>query len=163
MRESETIREGRLSNETKPKKNSERNGKNISKRQSWAKGTLPNKKTPWTEQFGKKVLEKQGWVKGTGLGAQRSGIAEPIEADGQSSRDKRGLGYIGEKLNRNVKAAKRRAENDVYIATVYDDHDELDSKWRTPDQLEIKYRPPRVEFSSAINSFEKMTPSESSK
>lgn len=48
--------------------------------------------------YGSKILRSQGWADGKPLGregSRQSGLAEPLEADGQ--RDKKGIGYLGEK------------------------------------------------------------------
>lgn len=39
-------------------------------------------------------MEEKGWREGTGLGPSSSGIARPLEAEGQSSHCKAGLGYV---------------------------------------------------------------------
>lgn len=39
-------------------------------------------------------MKEKGWKEGTGLGRTSSGIPEPVEAEGQSSHCKTGLGYI---------------------------------------------------------------------
>lgn len=44
--------------------------------------------------FGSKVLKKSGWREGSGVGASNQGISEPLEAEGQHPRSKKGLGYI---------------------------------------------------------------------
>ena len=43
--------------------------------------------------FGSKVLKKSGWREGSGVGASNQGISEPLEAEGQHPRSKKGLGY----------------------------------------------------------------------
>ena len=48
--------------------------------------------------YGSQILRSQGWEDGNPLGregSRQSGLAEPLEADGQ--RDKKGIGYLGEK------------------------------------------------------------------
>lgn len=48
--------------------------------------------------YGSKILKAQGWEEGKPLGregSRQSGLAEPLEADGQC--DKSGIGYLGEK------------------------------------------------------------------
>ena len=44
--------------------------------------------------FGSKVLKKSGWREGSGVGASSQGISEPLEAEGQHPRSKKGLGYV---------------------------------------------------------------------
>ena len=38
-------------------------------------------------------MKEKGWKEGTGLGKSSTGIAEPLEADGQTPYCKAGLGY----------------------------------------------------------------------
>ena len=48
------------------------------------------------------MMEKMGWDDTQTLGAStKEGLKEPIEAEGQSARERRGLGYYGQKLHRN--------------------------------------------------------------
>ena len=55
-----------------------------------------------TKGFGRKMMKKMGWDDGQRLGSQtRKGLLDPLEAEGQSSREKKGFGYHGEKLKRN--------------------------------------------------------------
>ena len=42
--------------------------------------------------IGRKVLTRQGWREGRGLGPKQAGMAEALENDGQTSKDKKGLG-----------------------------------------------------------------------
>jgi len=50
--------------------------------------------------MGRRVMEAAGWRDGAGLGPDGGGLAEALdgEDDGQSSRDKGGLGFHGEKI-----------------------------------------------------------------
>lgn len=73
-----------------------------------------------TKGFGGQILRKQGWREGGSLGSSQKGITEPVFAEGQLPKCKRGLGYYGEKLQRHVKQPKVKR----IISTVYD---ELDS------------------------------------
>ena len=71
---------------------------------------------------------KQGWKPGQSLGSSQPGITEPIEAEGQANpKERRGFGYHGEKLNRQVGASSSRGagskgrENLKHkLSTVYD-------------------------------------------
>ena len=96
--------------------------------------------------FGSKQLHKHGWRKGSGVGSWKTGISEPVEAEGQKPFERKGLGYYGEKLNRNVKRPKRRAERDVIISTVYDEKDEDDNVFRNRGPHTLKYKDMTVDF-----------------
>jgi len=41
-----------------------------------------------TRGFGSRILRRHGWSAGTGLGTARTGIAEPVEAEGQKPFEK---------------------------------------------------------------------------
>ncbi len=41
---------------------------------------------------GRKVMERQGWNEGQGIGKHASGMTDALDNEGQTSRDKRGLG-----------------------------------------------------------------------
>ena len=79
-----------------------------------------------TKGFGGQIMRKQGWEEGGSLGSSQKGIKEPVVAEGQFPKCKRGLGYYGEKLQRHVKRPK--AERDVIISTVYDEPDSSEEK-----------------------------------
>lgn len=100
-----------------------------------------------TKGVGRKILEKQGWQEGQGLGSTIKGIAEALENDGQNPRDRKGFGYRGEKLVRPIGKCKR-AEREVLISTVYDDHSQTDPQdplLRRGHHYHIKYRD-KVDF-----------------
>ena len=78
----------------------------------------------FTKGFGGRLMRQQGWKEGKGLGASQVGRAEPVSADGQAPHSKRGLGYFGEKLERNVQVKRPRADREVKISTIYDEPDE---------------------------------------
>lgn len=63
-----------------------------------------------------------------GLGSSFKGMADALDSDWKHPRDRKGLGYRGEKLVRYGQSAqrKRRAEGEVLISTVYDDPAETD-------------------------------------
>eukprot|EP00500_Bicosoecida_sp_ms1_P004986 CAMPEP_0203833046 /NCGR_PEP_ID=MMETSP0115-20131106/72312_1 /ASSEMBLY_ACC=CAM_ASM_000227 /TAXON_ID=33651 /ORGANISM="Bicosoecid sp, Strain ms1" /LENGTH=148 /DNA_ID=CAMNT_0050742117 /DNA_START=1 /DNA_END=443 /DNA_ORIENTATION=- len=42
--------------------------------------------------FGAKMLAKMGWRAGEGLGAERQGVAVPVEANGNLGNDRTGIG-----------------------------------------------------------------------
>lgn len=51
-----------------------------------------------TRGFGRRLMEAQGWKEGKGLGRNSAGLPYAIDSDGQHPRNKKGLGYYGEKL-----------------------------------------------------------------
>ncbi|CAK8690586.1 unnamed protein product [Clavelina lepadiformis] len=52
-----------------------------------------------TKGSGRHIMQKFGWEDGKTLGSGRvKGLSEPIAAEGQSSRERKGFGYHGEKL-----------------------------------------------------------------
>uniref|UniRef100_A0A1I7U7Z3 G-patch domain-containing protein n=1 Tax=Caenorhabditis tropicalis TaxID=1561998 RepID=A0A1I7U7Z3_9PELO len=103
---------------------------------------------------GGKMLTKMGWKPGSGLGKNEQGkivpVAVYVEEDGQSSREKTGFGYRGEKLSRLVQKQPVRH----VIASVFDEKTDLiqsDSKeiddssvkellFRSLDATTMKYR-----------------------
>lgn len=99
-----------------------------------------------TKGFGRKILEKQGWSEGAGLGSTIKGMADALDSDWKHPRDRKGLGYRGEKLVRYGQSArrKRRAEEgEVLISTVYDDPavtDPVEPLLRRNDLSYIKHR-----------------------
>ena len=98
-----------------------------------------------TKGFGRKILEKQGWSEGTGLGSTFKGMADALDNDWKHPRDRKGLGYRGEKLSRHGLLArkKRKAENEVLISTVYDnpaETDPMEPLLRRHDPSYIKHR-----------------------
>lgn len=90
----------------------------------------------YTRGFGGRLMRKLGWKEGGSLGSSQLGVTEPVVADGQLPKCKRGLGYYGEKLERHVKRPK--AERNVIISTIYDEPDReevnLFESWG-PDKL----------------------------
>lgn len=91
-----------------------------------------------TRGFGSQVMKKHGWEEGSSLGSSQVGIKEPVLADGQFPKCKRGLGYYGEKLERHVK--RPRAERDVIISTVYDKLEgQEDPLFQSPGPDKLKY------------------------
>lgn len=91
-----------------------------------------------TKGFGSQVMKKHGWKEGNSLGSSQVGIKEPVVADGQFPKCKRGLGYYGEKLERHVK--RPRAERDVIISTVYDEPDSQEENvFQSPGPDKLKY------------------------
>ena len=66
----------------------------------------------YTKGFGRKIMEKLGWNDQQSLGPKNMGLLEPLEAEGQSSREKIGLGYHGEKLNRGANEVNSPQQTD---------------------------------------------------
>eukprot|EP00058_Branchiostoma_floridae_P017995 XP_002603484.1 hypothetical protein BRAFLDRAFT_220106 [Branchiostoma floridae] len=81
-----------------------------------------------TKGLGRKIMERQGWRDGEGLGSWKKGPADALGNEGQGPWDKRGFGFFGEKLDRQVGGNKRRrVEKDVVISTMYDEPYQLDN------------------------------------
>ncbi|XP_057370301.1 G patch domain-containing protein 3-like [Daphnia carinata] len=95
-----------------------------------------------TKGIGRRLMEKQGWRDGLGLGVAQKGIAQPIESDGQKPRERKGLGYFGERLPR-FRVANSSKAKCVFIATAYDspaDTDPPESLNRRNQPTTMKYR-----------------------
>ncbi|KAI9565010.1 hypothetical protein GHT06_008752 [Daphnia sinensis] len=95
-----------------------------------------------TKGIGRRLMEKQGWRDGLGLGVAQKGIAKPIESDGQKPRERKGLGYFGERLPPFRVANSSKAKS-VFIATAYDspaDTDPPESLNRRNQPTTMKYR-----------------------
>lgn len=76
-----------------------------------------------TKGIGRRLMEKQGWRDGAGLGRFQKGISKPIESEGQKPKERKGLGYFGERIPTFVgsnRLAKAEQRNGAFIATVYD-------------------------------------------
>lgn len=75
-------------------------------------------------------MERAGWHDGEGLGSSVTGMAEALTADGGklSSKDKAGLGYVGEKIERDPskRFASTSQQSNIRITTAYDNPDETD-------------------------------------
>ncbi|KAK7488497.1 hypothetical protein BaRGS_00020282 [Batillaria attramentaria] len=98
-----------------------------------------------TKGIGRKILEKQGWTEGEGLGSTIHGIADALDNEGQHPRDKKGLGYRGEKLVKygSSVSRKRKHEGEALITTVYDNPtatDPVEPLLRRNDPSYIKHR-----------------------
>ncbi|XP_052247176.1 G patch domain-containing protein 3-like [Dreissena polymorpha] len=92
-----------------------------------------------TKGVGRRILETQGWTDGEGLGSTIRGRAEALDSEGQNPRDRKGLGYHGEKLNRNPGRAQRK----VVISTIFDNPLETDPNEplkRRHEPYHLKYR-----------------------
>jgi hypothetical protein len=98
-----------------------------------------------TKGVGRKIMEKQGWKEGSGLGSTIKGIADALDTEGQHPRDRKGLGYHGEKLVRYGLSApkKRRPEGGVIISTIYDNPSQtnpVETLHRRKDETYVKHR-----------------------
>lgn len=80
-------------------------------------------------------MEKHGWRDGSGLGRSEKGIATPIESEGQKPKERKGLGYFGEKIPHF--ARKSNPTGGTRIATIYDNPNETD-----PPELLLQRNPP---------------------
>lgn len=84
----------------------------------------------YTKGFGRKILEKQGWKEGNPIGVEsRKGLIDALDNDGKNPKDKRGIGYYGEKIDREdtIKKKKLKFEHEhrnqsYFIASKFDNH-----------------------------------------
>ena len=112
MRRENDLRSGRLSNETDPEH------RRIGVFEKHTKG------------IGRRLLERAGWRDGQGLGSSVEGMSEALTTDNSklSVKDKTGLGYTGERIERNPN--KRTTYNQpTYgrrVTTSYDNPQETD-------------------------------------
>lgn len=94
-----------------------------------------------TRGIGRRLMERQGWKDGSGLGRSQKGISIPIESEGQKPKERKGLGYFGEKIphfNKN-----RKSREGVVIATINDrpeDTDPAETLLRRNPPTSMKYR-----------------------
>ncbi|CAF2571972.1 unnamed protein product [Rotaria sp. Silwood2] len=135
IRREEDLRQGRISNET------DSEHKRIGAFEKHTKG------------IGRRLLERDGWRDGQGLGSSVTGISEALTADGGklSIKDKTGLGYTGEKIERNpykrIATGNHQRQGGIHITTIYDDPEETDPaephnrRWATTRN---KNRPRRI-------------------
>ncbi|XP_060064914.1 G patch domain-containing protein 3-like [Ylistrum balloti] len=79
-----------------------------------------------TKGFGRKILTQQGWSEGEGLGCTVKGMADALESEGQTSRDKTGFGYRGEKLLKTRDLKHKKPQTKRLITTMYDDPGDTD-------------------------------------
>jgi hypothetical protein len=94
-----------------------------------------------TKGIGRRLMEKHGWRDGSGLGISQRGIAKPIESEGQKPRERKGLGYFGERLPR-FQTVNSNTTNGAFIATIYDKLSEIDS----PEILYQRNQPTTMKF-----------------
>lgn len=94
------------------------------------------------DSFGRRQMEKYGWKSGESIGL-RSGLLKPLDAnDAKKPMDKTGLGYRGEKVDREllIKLKKDREErlkrnSDFHIGSIYDKNP------NRPDTLFTRFEP----------------------
>lgn len=94
-----------------------------------------------TKGIGRRLMEKQGWRDGLGLGFSQEGIVKPIESEGQKPRERKGLGYFGEKLPQFIARNSNKAKG-VLIATVYDSPADTDP----PEPLKRRNKPTTMKY-----------------
>ncbi|GMT09945.1 hypothetical protein PFISCL1PPCAC_1242, partial [Pristionchus fissidentatus] len=140
MREDEERRSGRLV-DTVFRKRKDQLGKR-KRRRSEGDGTNEEKNVEkYSKGVGSKIMQSMGWSSGTGLGKNKQGRVQPVsvhmEEDGQSSRERTGLGYYGEKMQRTGFEKRQREEG---IASIYDDKQE--KEYKRNEQGEILFRRP---------------------
>ena len=100
-----------------------------------------------SKNFGKEQLKKLGWKEGDKIGLRNNGLLEPLDgSDGKTPTDKRGLGYYGEKVDRNqmTQLVKSKRLNEYrnspyYIGSKYENVDKKESLLRRHDPT-MKYR-----------------------
>jgi hypothetical protein len=113
----------------------------------------------YTKGVGRKLLEKSGWKEGEPIGnPSRSGLVEALDSSsGKPSTDKTGIGYHGEKVDRErmIDMQKQRQERErrntpYYIATKYDRDSTTYDTLLTRNEYSMKYR--STEWSSSKKS-----------
>ena len=100
----------------------------------------------YTKGFGRRILEKQGWKEGDSIG-KRNGLKEALDAsEGKHTRDKTGLGYVGEKINKEAVIAQQKINKEKekrsqphYFASKYDNNNTSDTLLRHFEPV-MKYR-----------------------
>lgn len=95
-----------------------------------------------TRGIGRRLLEKHGWRDGIGLGKSQIGIAKPIESEGQKPKERKGLGYFGERLPRFRANSANTSKNTNRIATVFDRPSEVDP----PESLLQRNQPTTMKY-----------------
>ncbi|KJH44026.1 g-patch domain protein, partial [Dictyocaulus viviparus] len=100
MRKDEARRSGKLEESVFTKKA----GENQSTRRRRSSDTDVTNVEQYTKGIGSRLLGRMGWKPGSGLGRMQQGRVDPVairlEEDGQTSFEKKGFGYHGEKLQR---------------------------------------------------------------
>ena len=86
-----------------------------------------------TRGFGRRVLLNLGWSEGRGLGAEERGIAEPVPNTGQT--DRRGFGFVGERLERRPERKRRPESAAGRITTAFSDPRETELEEATDTTL----------------------------
>lgn len=156
MRNDELMRSGKLAQSvfTKKKPIHSDTGNRRKRRFSDGSGTSEKASESLHKGFGGRLLTKMGWKHGSGLGKNEQGKVVPVavyvEEDGQSSKEKSGLGYRGEKISRTVQKQPERH----CIASVFDevvnhsqsipikteDFEMREMLFRSSDSTAMKYR-----------------------
>lgn len=95
-----------------------------------------------TRGIGRRLMEKQGWRDGIGLGRSQKGIAKPIESEGQKPKERKGLGYFGERIPRFIGTSHTNKGTGAFIATIYDRPSETDP----PEPLLRRNQPTTMKY-----------------
>eukprot|EP00080_Pristionchus_pacificus_P015158 PDM75178.1 Actin binding protein [Pristionchus pacificus] len=139
MREDEERRSGRLVDSVFTKKKGQ--GMRKRRRSEGDDKGDGNSVEKYSKGVGSKIMQKMGWSSGSGLGKNKQGGVQPVsvhlEDEGQSGRERRGVGYYGERIDRNS-FVKRREEHG--IASIYDD--KYEKEYKRNGQGEILFRRP---------------------
>ncbi|ULT90770.1 hypothetical protein L3Y34_008822 [Caenorhabditis briggsae] len=122
MKNDELLRSGKLEQSvfTRKKTTQPQMGKRRKRRNSDGGGPVEKAAENLRNGVGGTMLTKMGWKPGCGLGKREQGKVVPVavyvEEDGQSTREKAGIGYLGEKISRVVQKQPVRH----IIASVFD-------------------------------------------
>lgn len=66
----------------------------------------------YTKGFGRRQMEKLGWKEGQTIGV-RSGLKEPLDSsEGKNPLDKTGIGYYGQKIDRDLLIKKQKEQRE---------------------------------------------------
>ncbi|CAI2354481.1 unnamed protein product [Caenorhabditis sp. 36 PRJEB53466] len=122
MRNDELMRDGKMETSVFTRKKSGARSMGTARKRRHSDGDAERERA--TENLhngvGGTMLAKMGWKPGSGLGKNEQGKVVPVavyvEEDGQSSKEKIGFGYRGEKLSRTVQKQPVKHQ----IASVFD-------------------------------------------
>lgn len=99
------------------------------------------------DSFGRRQMEKYGWKAGQSIGL-RSGLIKALDAnDAKKPMDKTGLGYRGEKVDREFliklrkdKEEKLKRNSEFYIGSIYDKNPNRPNTLLTRFEPTLKYK-----------------------
>ena len=162
MRRAEFLHKGKHSDSVfgSKRKNEEREPRGRKKRNYWTdESDTEDGRIGSFESHSKgvagRIMAKSGWQTGEGLGVQgRKGTATPVmieEDEGQGPRDKRGIGYYGEKLATFLKPPPKRPPpmRPGSISTCYtasQNREPKESVDRSVAPIYMKFRDQSVKF-----------------